>query len=138
MAEEGHLKKLAINERSELGYIMEVQDLAGIKVYLGIPLTGNGNWVSIAPNVFDAPVNAGALVEIAMHASPPKKIGEKKTFSMGKIDGPIANWDAFFTMESGSDLNNIMNSLFKIDPNKQINPNAGDFHIDNEDEDEVD
>jgi hypothetical protein len=134
--EEEHLKKLAINEKSQLGYIMEVQDLAGIKVYLGIPLTGSNNWVSLVPNIFDGPINAGALIEIAMHVNPPKKIKDKKIFSMEKTDGPIANWNALFTMEPGSDLNNIMNSLFKINPNNQIDPNPGDFHVDNENEDE--
>jgi len=137
MPKENLLKKIAINEKSEIGFIMEIQELAGTKIYMGIPLTGTGNWVSINPNVFDAPVNALALMEIAMHVSPPKKLLEKKNFSIEKTDAPIAKWDALFTMEPGSDLNNIINSLFKLDPDKHMNHDIGDFHVDNEDEEET-
>jgi len=136
MSKEDFLKKIAINENFEIGFIMEIQELAGTAVYMGIPLTGTGNWVAITPQIFDAPVNASALVEIAMHVSPPKKLLEKKSFSMEKMNDSIAKWDTLFTMEPGSDLNNIINSLFKLDPNKHMDHNIGDFYVDNEDEKE--
>ena len=139
---EKYINKFAVNEQQSLGFIMEFEQLNDQIVYLGVPVgKEKSNWVSINPLVIMEEVDPSALVEIVVAIAPPEKIIKNsenpQSISVSNMIMPInpIDWDKN-AHNSLNDMKHLFDSLFK--PPTVKPPEAKDFRIDNNEENEDD
>ena len=156
------LKKFAINERGELGFIMEVQIIGKTKVYLGIPVADVPSWISLKPVIVKDTPAINSILEISLHLRPD---GSKSTSVEDKINSNSV-FSGTFNLNSGllttDDVNNMSNgtaSVFQTHPNMTVKdlfghlfsgqelppginnptlPKASDFNLEGRDDSEND
>jgi hypothetical protein len=156
------LKKFAINERGELGFIMETQVIGKTKIYLGIPVGNFPSWISLKPVIVkDAPA-INAVLEISLHLRPESDKStriEDKTNSGSVLSGTFNLNSGLLTTEDVNDMSAGAGSVFHTHPNMTMKdlfghlfsgqglppgsnnptlPKASDFNLEEKEDDEND
>lgn len=156
------IKKFAINERGELGFIMEVQIIGKTKVYLGIPVADVPSWIALKPVIVKDTPAVNSIIEISLHLrsdADKSTTIEDKTNSNSVVSGTFNLNSGFLTTEDVNNMSNGAASVFHTHPNMTMKdlfghlfsgqglppginnpalPKASDFNLEEKDDNEND
>lgn len=155
------LKKFAINERGELGFIMEVQIIGKTKVYLGIPVADVPSWISLKPAIVKDTPAINSILEISLHLRPDTNKGtgvEDKTNSNTVFSGsfnlntglmtaedlnnPSSSGPSIFQTHPHMTVKDLFSQLFNeglpININNPVLPKASDFKLEDKEDEQTD
>lgn len=155
------LKKFAINERGELGFIMEVQIIGKTKVYLGIPVADVPSWISLKPAIVKDTPAINSILEISLHLRPDTNKGTgagDKINSNAIFSGSFNLNTGLMTAENLNDASSTGPNIFQAHPhmtvkdlfsqlfneglptniNNSAMPKASDFNLEDKEDEQTD
>jgi hypothetical protein len=125
--------KFALNEKGQLGIVIDVVSLTGSKVvYLGVMVDSDGTWASLKPRIMSKKLRSDCLLEAVMNLEPPSKVLPKVSTKVLYVNPPSAGSPP--SKGPADFLENLLSGFKDIGSPPMKAPDPNDFTVDNDDD----